>query len=84
MFLTLIIIITIIFSCTSTKINSSWRNTDKTIVLEQLNKVLVVALFKYETSRHKAEDQMAAYLNGKGIVSYNYLNKDLIKQMKNN
>jgi len=75
MFLTLIIIITIIFSCTSTKINSSWRNTDKTIVLEQLNKVLVVALFKYETSRHKAEDQMAAYLNGNGIVSYNYLNE---------
>jgi hypothetical protein len=42
-------------------------------VVENLNKVLVVALFKDETSRRKAEDQMAVYLNGKQVVSYNYL-----------
>lgn len=60
-------------SCTSTKITSSWREPDKTVSVEKLNKVLVVALFKDETSRHKAEDQMAGYLNGKGIASYNYL-----------
>ena len=34
----------------------------------------MVALFKSETSRHKAEDEMVRYLNGKGVVSYNYLN----------
>ena len=60
-------------SCTSTKITSSWREPDKEIVVDQINKVLVVALFQNETSRHKAEDEMAGYLKGKGIVSYNYL-----------
>lgn len=67
-------------SCTSTKITSSWREPDKTVVVDKLNKVLVVALFKDETSRHKAEDQMAGYLNGKGIVSYNYLKESFDKK----
>jgi len=69
----LMMLIILITACTSTRITSSWRDVDKTIVIEKLNKVLVVALFKDETSRHTAEDQMAAYLNGKGVVSYNYL-----------
>ncbi|MBC7935583.1 MAG: hypothetical protein H7Y86_09565 [Rhizobacter sp.] len=68
---------TIIVSCTSTKITSSWREPDKAVAISTLTKVLVVALFKNETSRHKAEDQMATYLNGKGIVSYNYLKEHL-------
>lgn len=67
-------------SCTSTKIISSWREPDKQVAVDKLNKVLVVALFKDETSRHKAEDQMAAYLNGKGIVSYNYLKESFDKK----
>ncbi|MEO8771123.1 MAG: hypothetical protein ABI402_13585 [Ferruginibacter sp.] len=66
-------------SCSSTKITSSWREPDKTVVVGKLNKVLVVALFKDETSRHKAEDQMAGYLAGKGIVSYNYLDANFNK-----
>ena len=67
-------------SCTSTKIISSWREPDKAVVVDKLNKVLVVALFKDEASRHKAEDQMAGYLNGKGIVSYNYLKESFDKK----
>jgi hypothetical protein len=59
-------------ACSSTKITSSWREPNKTLTINQLNKVLVVALFNNETNRRKAEDQMAAYLNGKGVVSYNY------------
>ena len=59
-------------ACSSTKITSSWREPDKTLIISQLNKVLVVALFNNETNRHKAEDQMAGYLKGKGVVSYNY------------
>lgn len=59
-------------ACSSTKITSSWREPDKTVTINQLNKVLVVALFNNETNRHKAEDQMAGYLKGKGVVSYNY------------
>lgn len=71
---------TIIASCTLTKITSSWREPDKQVVVYKLNKVLVVALFKDETSRHKAEDQMASYLNGKGIVSCNYLKESFDKK----
>ena len=72
-FPTLLVSTIIVASCTSTKITNSWREPDKQVAVDKLNKVLVVALFKDETSRHKAEDQMAGYLNGKGIVSYNYL-----------
>lgn len=71
-----LIAVVIASSCTSTKITSSWREPDKAVAVSTLNKVLVVALFKDETSRHKAEDQMASYLNGKGIVSYNYLDNN--------
>ena len=73
----------IIASCTSTKITSSWREPDKQVIVEKLNKVLLVALFKDETSRHKAEDQMAGYLKGKGIVSYNYLKEGFDKKNEN-
>ncbi len=79
-FSTFIILIIICSSCSSTRIASSWREPDKTVVIEKLNKVLVVALFKDETSRHRAEDQMASYLSGKGIVSYNYLSASFNKE----
>ncbi|MES1182043.1 MAG: hypothetical protein ABUL44_04535, partial [Flavobacterium sp.] len=60
----ILIAVIIASSCTSTKITSSWRAPDKSIAVSTLNKVLLVALFKDETSRHKAEDQMASYLKG--------------------
>ncbi len=66
-----------LMSCTTTRITSSWREPDKTVVIDKLNKVLVVAMLKNETSRHKAEDQMVKYLQGKGVVSYNYLNQSI-------
>lgn len=69
----LILIITINYSCSSTtQITSSWREPNKEVTINNLKKVLVVALLKNETSRHKAEDQMLGYLNGKGVTSYNY------------
>ncbi|MFM9909090.1 MAG: hypothetical protein ACKVOW_07070 [Chitinophagaceae bacterium] len=64
-------------SCTSTRLTSTWRESNKEVAIDKLNKVLVVALFKDETSRRRAEDEMASYLNGKGVVSYNYLDKNL-------
>jgi hypothetical protein len=76
----LLLAVIVIASCTSTKITSSWREPDKAVVVSALNKVLVVALFKDEASRHKAEDQMAGYLGGKGIVSYNYLKESFDKK----
>jgi hypothetical protein len=70
-------------TCTSTKITSSWREPNKQVSVDKLHKVLVVALFKNETSRHKAEDQMAVYLKGKGIVSYSYLGSNFDKSNEN-
>ena len=67
-------------SCVNTRITSSWKEPDTKINISKLNKVLVVALFKNETTRHKAEDYMVSYLNGNGIVSYNYLNESFNKE----
>lgn len=66
-------------SCASTKIVESWKAPDKQITIDKLEKVLVVAMFKDETSNRKAEDQMVKFLKGKGIPSYNYLNKNFDK-----
>jgi hypothetical protein len=67
-----LLLVMLMTACTSTKITSSWSEPDKTLVINDLNKVLVVALFKNETNSRKAEDQLASYLRGKGVVSYNY------------
>lgn len=84
-----LILVTYIFgmlaisSCSSTKITSTWREPNKEISLNKLNKVLVVALFQNETSRRKAEDQMVSYFYGKGVASYNYLDKDISTKNEN-
>lgn len=67
-------------ACNSTKIVSSWHEPNKTITISNLNKVLVVALFKDETTKHKVEDEMVGYLAGKGVVSYNYLDDSFNKK----
>lgn len=74
-----ILIINTLQSCTSTKISSSWRDTDKHIHSNEWNKILVVSLLKNETNRRKAEDEMVKYLKGKGIASYQYLNESYHK-----
>lgn len=74
---TLIIVILTLSSCSSTKIASTWREPNKEISLKKLKKVLVVALFKDETSRRKAEDQMVGYFYGKAVASYDYLDKNM-------
>ena len=72
-----------ISSCSSTKVTSTWREPNKAISLNKLNKVLVVALFQNETSRRKAEDQMVSYFYGKGVASYNYLDKNISTKNEN-
>jgi hypothetical protein len=68
--------IVFVSSCSSTQITSSWRDPNKQIHAGDWNKVLVVALLRNETNRRRAEDQMVKYLNGKGITSYSYLDKN--------
>ncbi|MBC7605739.1 MAG: hypothetical protein H7199_02120 [Burkholderiales bacterium] len=74
--LLLSVLLSLLCSCPSTKIVSTWCEPDKEITIANLNKVLVVAMFRDETSNRKAEDQMVGYLKGKGIVSYNYLDEN--------
>ena len=57
-----LLILIIHTSCVSTTIISSWKEQNKQIEIGKLHKVLVVALFKDETNRRKAEDQMVIYL----------------------
>ena len=70
----------LIVSCASTKITSSWREPDKKISMGDLNKVLVVALLRKDKDSRVAEDQMASYLHGKGVVSYGYLGNNFDKK----
>jgi hypothetical protein len=79
-FTSFILILFSIFSCKSTKIINSWSEPDKQINLNKLEKVLVVARFKSETSNRKAEDKMVEYLVGKGIPSYNYFKSSFNKE----
>jgi hypothetical protein len=81
--LPMLVSVMMITSCYTTKITSSWKSNDNTILIEKLHKVLVVALFKDETSRHKAEDQMAGYLSGKGVQSYLYFRDNFDKNNEN-
>ena len=71
-----ILVITIFTSCNSTKITNSWREPNKQLYTGEWNKILVVALLKNETNRRKVEDELLNYLNGKGFVSYKYLNNE--------
>jgi hypothetical protein len=68
-----LLLIMLLVSCTSTEIVSSWREPDKHIHMNELNKVLVIALIENETNRYKAEHQIVKYLDGKGFVSHEYL-----------
>lgn len=70
------LLITIIFSCSSTKITSSWRDPERQLHKDDWKKVLVVALLRNETNRHRTEDQMVKYLKGKGVTSYSYLDEN--------
>lgn len=67
-------------ACTSTRIASSWSDPDTKINLNKQNKVLAVALLKSETNNRTAEDQIVSRLNGRGVVSYNYLNANFNKK----
>jgi hypothetical protein len=67
-------LLTILFtSCTSTKIVSSWKQPDKHVHMDELNKVLTIALIENEDNRYKAEHQIVKHLDGKGFVSHEYL-----------
>lgn len=56
----IILIVFFSVSCSSTTMQSSWKALGATYTKEQFKKVMVVALFKDETTRRIAEDKIAA------------------------
>lgn len=75
-YLAFVIFIMLLYSCSSTRIISSWRDPEKQIHASDWKKVLVVALLRNETNRRRAEDEMVKYLHGKGFTSYSYLGEN--------
>ena len=56
----IILIVFFLVSCSSTRMQSSWKAPGATYTKEQFKKVMVVAHFNDETSRRIAEDKIAA------------------------
>jgi hypothetical protein len=75
----LVLITVVLSSCSTTKITNSWSAPGAHLYYGEWNKILLVAMLNNETNRRKVEDELLHYLNGKGIVSYNYLNEDFNK-----
>ena len=64
----------------STKIVSAWHEPGSVIETAADKKMLVMAMVKDETSRRVIEDQLVKRMNGKGAVSYTFVNEALLKQ----
>ena len=65
-----IMALSILVSCTSTKIVSSWKDPGTTISGDQIDKILFIALVKDESFRRVVEDKLVALSHGKGLASY--------------
>src|SRR6187551_3270177 len=63
------------YACSSTTMQSSWKAPGASYTKEQFKKVMVVALFKDETTRRIAEDKIVAK-NPAFRASYMNLGKD--------
>lgn len=68
-------------SCgTTARVENSWHDPAAQVDMSKLNKVLVLALFKNETNRRYAENQLVQLIDGKGVASYNFFTKELRKE----
>ena len=68
-----IMALSLLVSCTSTKIVNSWKDPGTTISANQIDKILFIALVKDESFRRVVEDRLVALSNGKGLASYNII-----------
>lgn len=64
----------------ATRIEKSWRDPSVTVDTSTIHKFLVAALLRDESTRHIAEDKMAALYPGKAVPSYNVLGTGELKQ----
>jgi len=65
--------LSLLVSCTSTEIVSSWRDPETTISADQIDRILFIALVKNETYRRVVEDKLVALSKGKGLASYTFV-----------
>jgi hypothetical protein len=70
------IAISLLISCTSTEIVSSWKDPTTTISANQIDKILFIALVKDESYRRVVEDKLVALSKGKGLASYTFVTGD--------
>ncbi len=80
---TLVFLISIVLfsSCgPSTKIVTAWHEPGVTIQTNADKRMVVMAFVKDEGSRRIIEDQLVKRLNGKGAVSYTFINEAMIKE----
>lgn len=63
----------LLVSCSSTQIVSSWKEPATTISANQIDKVLFIALVKNESYRRVMEDKLVTLSKGKGVPSYTFV-----------
>jgi hypothetical protein len=68
-----ILALSLLVSCTSTEIVSSWKDPATTISGNQIDKILFIALVKNESYRRVIEDKLVALSKGKGVASYTFV-----------
>lgn len=69
----LIVAAMVFFSCSGTKLVSSWRSPESTVDKSKLNKVLVMCLVKDETTRRVGEDVLVKRNPSLFVASYTQL-----------
>jgi hypothetical protein len=65
--------LSLLVSCTSTEIVSSWKEPATTISANQIDRILFIALVKNESYRRVIEDELVALSKGKGVASYTFV-----------
>ncbi|MFZ2172047.1 MAG: hypothetical protein WAW61_20700, partial [Methylococcaceae bacterium] len=68
--------LSLLVSCTSTEIVSSWKDPATTISGNEIDKILFIALVKNESYRRVVEDKLVALSKGKGVASYTFVTGD--------
>jgi hypothetical protein len=70
------LLMTVITNCTTWRLLDNWHDSDGSVSLKSLHKVLIIAYINNPPARNNTEDTLSALLNGKGIASNQYSKKD--------
>jgi hypothetical protein len=79
LFLSVLVLLTIISCGPSTQIVKSWRDPASTVTPGPSNKIFVIAMVKDESSRRIVEDELVKRMAGNAIASYTVLPAEMMK-----